>query len=98
MQTLVRRMRIALRVFDPEKQRRRSAKQIRKRPDKADRAAAADRHRLLLEPRAHRIERRLECRTSRVGHPPLYMAAIRLHRDLHAPRWIFGQDGLDLLK
>src|SRR5262249_45026006 len=60
-----------LRVLDAQEQSGGAAKQLGKRTDEADGAAAADRDRLDAVALLEGLHRRLERRTGRIGHPPL---------------------------
>src|SRR5262245_13469019 len=85
VQTLVRRMRVALRVLDTQQQRRGAAEQLREWADEANRAAAANANRVGLERLLLCVHRRTERRPRRIGHPPLHRRTVRLDRDLGTP-------------
>src|SRR5947209_6470163 len=59
VQALVGRVRVRLRVLDAQQQGRRAAEQLGQRPDEADGAATADRHRVAVEALPQTGQRRL---------------------------------------
>src|SRR5262245_57097025 len=75
VQALVRGVGVTGWVFDAEQKCRRAAEQFAQGADEADRAAAADGDRVLVESFAKRSHGGLERGAVRVGHPPVDMSA-----------------------
>src|SRR5262249_54393821 len=96
VQTFVRSVGVAERVFYPQQQGRGATEKFSERTDEADAATAADADGVAAVAAAKRGHRRFERWAVRVGHPPVAMRAVRLDADLDAPRRVLGQELRDL--